>query len=97
MSRKHHLIYINTKNTHYMLTSFKFNYIPYKIEKVIVWINEIYLCVHINIIIYVIITDFLIIQYIFIIYKYVKEHIIHKNSIYNVRSAQGASLNLVRV
>ena len=28
-----------------MLTSFKFNYIQYKIEKVIVWINEIYLCV----------------------------------------------------
>ena len=44
-----------------MLTSFKFNYIPYKIEKVIVWINEIYLCVHINLIIYVIVTDFLII------------------------------------
>ena len=66
MSRKHHLIYINTKNIHYMLTLFKFNYIPHKIEKVIVWINEIYLCVHINLIMYVI-TDLLVIQYIFII------------------------------
>ena len=44
-----------------MLMSFIFNYIQYKIEKVIVWINEIYLCVHINLIIYVIVTDFLII------------------------------------
>ena len=71
MSRKHHLIYISILKIHtiyiYMLMSFKFNYIPYKIEKVIVWINEIYLCVHINLIIYVIVTDFLIIQYIFII------------------------------
>ena len=50
-----------------MLTSFKFNYIPYKIEKMIVWIIEIYLCVNINLIIYVIVTDFLIIKYIFII------------------------------
>ena len=50
-----------------MLTSFKFNYIQYKIEKIIIWINEIYVCVHINLIIYVIITEFLIIKYIFII------------------------------
>ena len=35
MSKNHHLIYINIKNTHiYMLMSFKFNYIPYKIEKI---------------------------------------------------------------
>ena len=44
-----------------MLMSFKFNYTPYKIEKVIVWINEIYLCVHTNLIIYVIVTEFLVI------------------------------------
>ena len=41
--------------------SFKFNYISYKIEKVIVWINEIYLCGQINLIICVIVIDFLII------------------------------------
>ena len=44
-----------------MLMSFKFNYISYKIEKVNIWINEIYLCGHINLIIYVIVIDFLII------------------------------------
>ena len=62
MNRKHHLIYINIKNTLYIykLISFKFNCIPYKIEKVIVCINEIYLCVHTNLIIYIIVTDFLI-------------------------------------
>ena len=42
MSRKHHLIDINIKNTLYMLISFKFNYISYQIEKY-VWINKIYL------------------------------------------------------
>ena len=45
----------------YILTSIKFNYIQYKIEKVIVWLSEIYLCVHANLIIYVIVTDILII------------------------------------
>ena len=44
-----------------MLISFKFNYISYKIEKVFVWINKIYLCVCINLIIYIIVTEFLII------------------------------------
>ena len=68
MIRNHHLIYINIKIDYiYTLISFKFKYIPYKIEKVIVWINKIYLCVNINLIIYVIVTDFLIIKYIFII------------------------------
>ena len=48
--------------------SFKFKYIPYKIEKkVIVWIKEIYVCVLTNLIVYVIVTGFFIIQYIFII------------------------------
>ena len=42
-----------------MLISFKFNYRPYKIEKVFVRINKIYLCVRINLIIYVIVTKFL--------------------------------------
>ena len=78
-----------------MLTSFKFNYIPYKIEKIIVWINEIYLCVHINLLIYVIVTDFLIFNIYFVFYKYVKKHIIHKNIIYNIHSVQGADFNLV--
>ena len=55
-----------------MLLSFKFNYISYQIGKIIVWINKIYLYVCTNLIIYVIITDFLIIQYIFIISQYVK-------------------------
>ena len=42
-----------------MLISFKFNYIPYQIEKNIVWINKIYLYVRTNLIIYVIVTDIL--------------------------------------
>ena len=55
-----------------MLISFKFNYISYQIEKNIVWINKIYLYVHTNLIIYVMLMIFLIIQYIFIISSYVK-------------------------
>ena len=47
-----------------MLISFKFNYIFYQIKN-IVWINKIYLYVCTNLIIYVIVTEF--IQYIFII------------------------------
>ena len=49
-----------------MLLSFKLNFIPYKIEKVFVWINKIYLSICTNLIIYVIVTKFLTIQYIFI-------------------------------
>ena len=56
--------------TIYILISFIFNYIPYQIEKNIVWINKIYY-VRPNLIIYVIVTDFLISQY-FIIYKNIK-------------------------
>ena len=46
-----------------MLILFKFNYISYKIKKsdCLDRINEIYLCVHTNLIIYIIVTDFLII------------------------------------
>ena len=44
-----------------MLISFKLNYIPYKIEKLFVWINKIYLCICINLIIYVIVTKFFLI------------------------------------
>ena len=40
-----------------MLISFKFNYLPYKIEKVFVWINKIYVCVRTNLIIYEIVID----------------------------------------
>ena len=59
MSRNHHLIEINIKNILYMLISFKFNYISYKIEKKnIIWINKINLYVHTNLIIYVLVTDF---------------------------------------
>ena len=65
MSIKHHLIDINIKNILYM--SFRFNYISYQIEKQIVWINKIYLYVCTNLIIYVIVTEFLIIKYIVII------------------------------
>ena len=50
-----------------MLLLFKFNYIPYQIGKNIFWINKIYLYVCTNLITQVIVTDFLIIQYIFII------------------------------
>ena len=50
-----------------MLISFKLNFITYKIEKVFVWINKIYLNICTNLIIYVIVTKILIIQYIFII------------------------------
>ena len=50
-----------------MLISFKLNFITYKIEKVFVWINKIYLSICTNLIIYVIVTKLLIIQYIFII------------------------------
>ena len=60
MTRKHNLIEINFKNILYMLISFKFNYISYKIEKNIVWINKTYLYVCTNLIIYVIVLDFLI-------------------------------------
>ena len=57
---KKHLININIRIYYiFMLTSFKFNYRPYKI-KVFVLINKIYLCVRINLIIYVIVTEFLI-------------------------------------
>ena len=57
---KKHLININIRiYCIFMLTSFKFNYRPYKI-KVFVLINKIYLCVRINLIIYVIVTEFLI-------------------------------------
>ena len=55
-----------------MLLSFKFNYIPYQIEKNIIWINKIYLYVRTNSIIYIIVTEFLIYLiniYYFIIYK----------------------------
>ena len=44
-----------------MLISFKLKFIPYKIEKGFVWINKIYLCIYINLIIYVIVTKFVII------------------------------------
>ena len=64
MSRKNHKLDINIKNILYMLISFKFNYIFYQIKN-IVWINKIYLYVCTNLIIYVIVTEF--IQYIFII------------------------------
>ena len=57
MNRKHHIIHINIKNILYMLISFKFNYIPYQIKKTIVWINKIYLYVHTNLIICVIVID----------------------------------------
>ena len=33
MSIKYFLTYVNIKNILYILTSFKFNFIPYKIEK----------------------------------------------------------------
>ena len=52
-SRKHYLIDINTKNILYIYVNIiKFNYIPYKIEKVFVCINKIYICVRINLIMY---------------------------------------------
>ena len=47
-----------------MLILFKFNYIQYKIERVVVLINKFYFCTCTSLIIYVIVTDFLIIQYI---------------------------------
>ena len=50
-----------------MLISFKYSYIFYQIKKIIAWINKIYLYVRTNLIIYVIIIDFLIIQYTFLI------------------------------
>ena len=54
-----------------MLISFKFNYISYQVKN-IVWINKIYLYLRTNLIIYVIVTNFLIIQYIYIyIYIYI--------------------------
>ena len=57
---RHYLIDINIKIYYIsMLISFKFNYISYKIKKVFVWINKIYLCVRINLIIYIIVTEFL--------------------------------------
>ena len=61
-----------------LISIYKFNCIPYKIEKVFVWINKLYLYVRTNLIIYIIVTKFLIIQYIFMISEYVKEYIIHK-------------------
>ena len=51
-----------------MLISFKLNYIPDILEKVFAWINKIYLCVRTNLIIYVIVTNFLYIQYIYILF-----------------------------
>ena len=39
------------------VTSFKFNYISYQIEKNIVWINKIDLYVRTNLVIYAIVTD----------------------------------------
>ena len=72
LSRKYYLIDINTKNILYIYVNIiKFNYIPYKIEKVFVCIYKVYLCVRINLIIYVIVNDILFIQYIYylIIYK----------------------------
>ena len=42
-----------------MLISFKFNYRPYKIEKVFFGL-KIYVCIRINLIIYIIVTEFLI-------------------------------------
>ena len=41
----------------------------------IVWINKIYLRIHSNLIIYVIVTDFLIIQYIYIKHKMCKNNL----------------------
>ena len=35
MSRKHHLVKINIKNILCMLISYKFNYISYQIEKIL--------------------------------------------------------------
>ena len=43
-----------------MLILFKFIYRPCKIENVFVWINKNYLCIPIKLIIYVIVTEFLI-------------------------------------
>ena len=64
MSRKHHLLDINIKNILYICSyNLNLNYISYQI----VWINKIYLYVCNNLIIYVIVTGFLIVQYIFII------------------------------
>ena len=57
ISRTHHLtIYQYLKYTIYLCIY----YVNLIIEnrKVIVWINKIYLCIHTNLIIYVIITDF---------------------------------------
>ena len=62
-----HLIDIDIKNILYMLISFKYSYIFYQIKKIIAWINKIYLYVRTNLIIYVMIIDFLIIQYTFLI------------------------------
>ena len=63
MSKKHNLIDINIKSILYIyvLISFKFNYILYKIKDVIVWINKIYLCIRTNLVIYTIVADFFII------------------------------------
>ena len=68
MSIKYFLTDVNIKMYYIsMLISIKLNFITYKIEKVFVWINKIYLSICTNLIIYVIVTKFLIIQYIFII------------------------------
>lgn len=60
MSRIHHLTYINTENILYICLYYV-NLIIYNIY--------IYLRIHTNLVIYVIVTDFLFIQYIYIYYK----------------------------
>ena len=66
-----------------MLIFLKFHYMQYKIERVTVLINNFYLCACTKLIIYVIVTDFLIIQY--ILFHNIKKHIIcKKNYIYNM-------------
>ena len=50
-----------------MLISFKLNFITYKIEKNICLDKKNYLSICTNLVIYVIVTKFLIIQYVFII------------------------------
>ena len=67
----------------YMLMSFKFNYIPYIYMLMSFKFNYIPYEQKASFNIYI------------LFYKYVKEHIKHKNSIYNVCSAQDTDLNLV--
>ena len=81
-----------------MLISFKFNYIFYQIEKILFGLIKFILYVRTNLIIYVMLLIFLIIQYIFIISSYVKKYIIRKIIFkYNIHSVQGADINLINM